>query len=54
MRQIRLVSGFITVGVWTLLSRILGFVRDVMIAAILGAGPAADRKSTRLNSSHSV
>ena len=42
MRQIRLVSGFITVGVWTLLSRILGFVRDVMIAAILGAGPAAE------------
>lgn len=29
-------------GVWTLLSRILGFVRDIMIAAFLGAGPVAE------------
>lgn len=29
-------------GVWTLLSRLLGFVRDIMIAAFLGAGPVAE------------
>ncbi|WP_372604419.1 murein biosynthesis integral membrane protein MurJ [Actibacterium sp.] len=38
----RLVSGFLTVGVWTLASRILGFVRDIMIAAYLGSGPVAE------------
>ena len=31
-----------TVGSYTLLSRIFGFVRDVLTAAILGAGPVAD------------
>ncbi|MDD2875849.1 MAG: murein biosynthesis integral membrane protein MurJ [Acidiphilium sp.] len=31
-----------TVGVWTLGSRVLGFARDILIAAMLGAGPAAD------------
>jgi putative peptidoglycan lipid II flippase len=30
------------VGSWTFLSRILGFVRDMVIALFLGAGPAAD------------
>lgn len=39
MKPIRLMSGFFTVGVWTLLSRVLGFVRDIMILAILGTGP---------------
>lgn len=42
MQPIRLLSGFLTVGVWTLLSRILGFVRDILIAAYLGAGPIAE------------
>ncbi|OCX61115.1 murein biosynthesis integral membrane protein MurJ [Thioclava sp. SK-1] len=42
MKPIRLVRGFLTVGMWTLLSRVLGFVRDMMIAAFLGAGPVAD------------
>ncbi|SMX31222.1 murein biosynthesis integral membrane protein MurJ [Actibacterium lipolyticum] len=42
MKPIRLVSGFLTVGVWTLLSRILGFVRDILIAAYLGSGPVAE------------
>ena len=42
MKPIRLVSGFLTVGVWTLLSRIFGFVRDIMIAAYLGTGPVAE------------
>ena len=40
MKPIRLVSGFLTVGGWTMLSRILGFVRDAMILAYLGTGPA--------------
>src|SRR6266571_3699066 len=31
-----------TVGSYTLVSRIFGFVRDVLTAAILGAGPVAD------------
>ncbi|MCX8501719.1 MAG: lipid II flippase MurJ, partial [Alphaproteobacteria bacterium] len=31
-----------TVGGWTVVSRVLGFVRDVVIARILGAGPIAD------------
>jgi len=31
-----------TVGSSTLLSRVLGFVRDIFIAAMLGAGPLAD------------
>ena len=32
----------LTVGGFTLLSRLTGFARDVALAAILGAGPAAD------------
>lgn len=31
-----------TVGGFTLISRVTGFVRDILIAAILGAGPVAD------------
>src|SRR5205085_2910045 len=31
-----------TVGSYTLVSRALGFIRDVLTAAILGAGPVAD------------
>ncbi|MBN2906643.1 MAG: murein biosynthesis integral membrane protein MurJ [Rhodobacteraceae bacterium] len=42
MQPIRLVSGFVTVGMWTLLSRVLGFVRDILIAAYLGTGPVAE------------
>ena len=42
MTPIRLISGFLTVGLWTLFSRIFGFVRDVAIAAYLGAGPVAE------------
>ncbi|WP_298260653.1 murein biosynthesis integral membrane protein MurJ [uncultured Litoreibacter sp.] len=38
----KLMRGFATVGMWTLLSRILGFVRDVLIAGFLGAGPVAE------------
>jgi len=32
----------LTVGGYTLLSRLTGFMRDIMLAAILGAGPTAD------------
>ena len=39
---IRLLRGFATVGGWTLASRVLGFGRDIMIAALLGAGPVAE------------
>ncbi|MAY88028.1 MAG: murein biosynthesis integral membrane protein MurJ [Pseudooceanicola sp.] len=39
MKPIRLMSGFLTVGGWTLMSRVLGFVRDAMILALLGTGP---------------
>lgn len=42
MKPIRLIQGFLTVGVWTLASRILGFVRDIIFAAYLGAGPVAE------------
>src|SRR6266700_7216947 len=31
-----------TVGSYTLLSRVFGFIRDILTAAILGAGPVAD------------
>jgi putative peptidoglycan lipid II flippase len=34
--------GVLTVGVWTMVSRVLGFARDMLIAAMLGAGPGAD------------
>lgn len=37
-----LYRAFFTVGGLTLLSRILGFVRDILIAATLGSGPVAD------------
>ena len=42
MAASRLARGFMTVGLWTMASRILGFVRDIMIAATLGAGPVAE------------
>ena len=31
-----------TVGSYTLVSRVLGFVRDILTAALLGAGPVAE------------
>ena len=42
MKPSRLLAGFFTVGLWTLASRVLGFVRDIMVAALLGAGPVAE------------
>jgi len=38
----KLIKGMATVGGLTGASRILGFVRDILTAAILGAGPIAD------------
>ncbi len=37
-----LFQNFLSVGVLTLASRIFGFVRDALMAAVLGTGPAAD------------
>ena len=37
-----MIRGVLTVGGWTMASRILGFARDMLIAAMLGAGPIAD------------
>jgi len=42
MKPIRLMAGLFTVGIWTLLSRLMGFVRDIMIASYLGTGPVAE------------
>jgi putative peptidoglycan lipid II flippase len=42
MKPIRLMSGFFTVGVWTLLSRVLGFVREALLIALIGPGPVMD------------
>ncbi|NQV85379.1 MAG: murein biosynthesis integral membrane protein MurJ [Rhodospirillales bacterium] len=38
----RLLQSITTVGGYTLVSRVLGFVRDILIAAVLGAGAGAD------------
>jgi len=32
----------LSVGSWTLVSRVTGFIRDVIMAAVLGTGPVAD------------
>lgn len=37
-----LIRSMATVGSWTAGSRVLGFLRDILIAAFLGAGPVAD------------
>ena len=37
-----LYRNFLNVGVLTLGSRVLGFIRDALVAAVLGTGPAAD------------
>src|SRR5712671_4482859 len=37
-----MIRSFLTVSVGTLASRLLGFARDSMIAALLGTGPVAD------------
>jgi putative peptidoglycan lipid II flippase len=37
-----MIGRFFTVGGFTLLSRLSGFARDIVLAAVLGAGPVAD------------
>lgn len=37
-----LVRGFLSVGIWTFISRVSGFIRDILIAAWLGTGPVAE------------
>ena len=37
-----MIGRIFTVGGFTLLSRLTGFARDIVLAAILGAGPVAD------------
>ncbi|EPX75800.1 murein biosynthesis integral membrane protein MurJ [Salipiger mucosus] len=42
MKPIRLISGILTVGFWTLASRVLGVVREILILAYIGPGPVMD------------
>ena len=37
-----MLKGFLTVGSWTMLSRVLGLIRDQLLAATMGAGPVQD------------
>src|SRR6478672_1012526 len=37
-----MIRSFLTVSTGTLASRLLGFARDSLVAALLGAGPVAD------------
>ncbi len=37
-----MIRSILSVGGWTLVSRVTGFARDVVMAAIMGAGPIAD------------
>src|SRR5215471_1211764 len=41
-RGTSMIDRILTVGGLTLLSRVTGFVRDIVMAAVLGAGPIAD------------
>ena len=35
-------KAFISFGFWTAISRVFGFIRDILLAAALGAGPVSD------------
>ncbi|WP_407519827.1 murein biosynthesis integral membrane protein MurJ [Methylobacterium oryzisoli] len=37
-----MIRSILSVGGWTLVSRVTGFLRDVVMAAVMGAGPIAD------------
>ena len=37
-----MLRGFMTVGFWTLMSRVLGMLREIMLFALIGAGPVLD------------
>ena len=38
----KIIKNFFTVSIWTFVSRIFGFVRDIMLAAFLGSGPVGE------------
>ncbi len=42
MKPIRMLRGVMTVGFWTLMSRVLGVLREVLILAWIGPGPVMD------------
>ncbi|MGY9012685.1 MAG: lipid II flippase MurJ, partial [Rhodobacterales bacterium] len=42
MKPIRVINGFLTVGFWTLMSRVLGLLREVILFGIVGPGPVLD------------
>ncbi|MCH2163197.1 MAG: murein biosynthesis integral membrane protein MurJ [Marinovum sp.] len=42
MKPIRFVAGVLTVGFWTLMSRVMGVVREVLILGLIGPGPVMD------------
>ncbi len=42
MKPVRLVAGFLTVGFWTLISRVAGLARDILMARFLGDGPVSE------------
>lgn len=42
MKPARLARNAMTVGFWTLLSRILGFAREILILGLIGPGPMLD------------
>ena len=42
MKPIKLIAGVLTVGFWTLMSRVLGVVREIMILGLIGPGPVMD------------
>ena len=37
-----MIRSFMTVGSWTMISRVAGFVREIIIAAFFGSGPVAE------------
>ena len=42
MKSVRLARNAMTVGFWTLMSRILGFAREILILGLIGPGPLLD------------
>ena len=42
VKTAKLLGNFFRVGFWTLISRILGFLREILFAAFLGSGPLAE------------
>lgn len=41
-RPISLLAGILTVGGWTMASRVLGFAREIALTALIGPGPVMD------------